>query len=627
MPIKVYYQNKETDLCNIRPTPLCQISTNILKNGAGEAYGVTYSIVLTGTLLPDMGSPYAFKPADEMLDAGSNSNLDPLGDNLFIKYKFNRTGTTPTPDPETYNFVGPYKAFDNTLSHRHDAAVNKPSRQYILTENLQNAIFSKQTALKALFARDGQRMEITDWDDDSATIVCYPRVVDINFDQGLYVNRCDYTITLEADTLLDSRGQVEEIGLLNTPPYSRELGQEPFGVSTPTSGVNEATLLGELRGNFLQDYSESWSIEADDQQAESTNPYLPKTYRVTHNLSATGKTHYTEDTTKTIGSKKIKAWESAANFVKSRLIKDPQVGISGNYPNMPGLLGSGTLNLISQYGAYNQVRTENLDESAGSFSVTETFLLASGSSYESFNLDISSSIDAPFISVNLNGQVKGLESFGDSGRLALMNSGTYWPITSGTAYHNAMSKYRDISNDGQFGVGCDLYKRANNAVQVALNSQPRSVTLGVNEYTGEITYSLAFDNRPTNIISGVLSEQINVNDTYPGDVFAVIPVLGRDTGPVLQYMGSRTEYKRDLSLNLTLDYTKVPYGGERNPLLLKKPSIVSPMSEQIHDLIIQMSPANEPGVRKYFLSPPTESWSPKEGQYSLNLSWTYELDK
>ena len=64
MPIKLYYQNQETQLCNIRPTPLCNISTNILKNGAGEAYGVTYTITLTGTLLPDMGSPYAFKPAN-----------------------------------------------------------------------------------------------------------------------------------------------------------------------------------------------------------------------------------------------------------------------------------------------------------------------------------------------------------------------------------------------------------------------------------------------------------------------------------------------------------------------------------------------------------------------------------
>ena len=626
MPIKLYYQNQETQLCNIRPTPLCNISTNILKNGAGEAYGVTYTITLTGTLLPDMGSPYAFKPAN--VGDAAHANLQPVADDIFVKYTFGpptlEFGET---DPQTFNFVGPYKAFDSSLSHAHDSKYNKPYRQYIESENLVNAILSKQMALKALFARDGQRMEITDWDDDSATIVCYPRLVDISFTEGIYVTRCDYTITLEADTLLDANANIEEIGLLSTHPDTRE------DYSTiPTTGINEATLIESLSGNFIQDYQESWSIEADDQQSESTNPYLPKTYRVTHNLSATGKTHYTPDTSVEVGSKKTRAWENAANFVKSRLIDNPQ-DLSGVYPNtlrpagLPGFMGSGTINLFNQYNGYNQVRTENCDEGAGTFSVTETFLLASGTSYESFNLNITSNIDAPFVDVSLDGQIKGLEALGSSGILKKMGSNEYWPLSSGSAYHNAMQKYRDISNDSKFGVGCDLYKRANNAVAVALNSQPKTITLGVNEYTGEINYSLAFDNRPTNIISGCLTEQINVNDTYPGDVFATIPVLGRATGPVLQYMGSRTEYRRDVSINLVMDYTKVPYGETRNPLLLKKPSIVSPTAEQIHELLIELSPANEPGIRKYFLSPPSESWSPKDGQYSINLSWTYELDK
>lgn len=623
MPIKLYYKNEENQLCNIRPTPLCTISTNILKNGAGEAYGVTYQITLTGTLLPDQGSPYAFKPANVPLDQGSDSNLQPEADVIFVKYKFNRDpANPPTPDPENYNFVGPYAAFDNSLSHAHDIAVNRPSRQYINQEHLVNAIFSKQMALKALFARDGQRMEITDWDDDSATIVCYPRLINIDFQEGVYVNRCDYTITLEADTLLDANANIEEIGLLNSHPDAR-----PGVQNIPVTGIQEATLIRSLGGHFIQDYQESWSIESDDQQAESTSPYLPKTFRVTHNLSATGKTHFKPDPTKDVGSIKTKAWENAANFVKSRLINKTE-DVSGVYPNMPGFLGSGTLNLArGQYNAYNQVRTENVDEAAGSFAVTETFLLASGASYESFNLNITSNIDAPFIDVSIDGQIKGLESLSTSGVKYLQDRGYYWPLTSGTAYHNAMQKYREISNNSNFGVGCDLYKRANNAVAVALNSQPKTITLGVNEYTGEINYSLAFDNRPTNIISGVLTEQISVNDTYPGDVFATIPVLGRDTGPVLQYMGSRTEYRRDVSINLAMDYTKVPYGQTRNPLLLKKPSVVSPTAEQIHELLIELSPANEPGVRKYFLSPPSESWSPKDGQYSLNLSWTYELDK
>ena len=153
------------------------------------------------------------------------------------------------------------------------------------------------------------------------------------------------------------------------------------------------------------------------------------------------------------------------------------------------------------------------------------------------------------------------------------------------------------------------------------------MTVGTNEYLGEITYSVQFDNRPTNIISGVLSENISINDTYPGDVFAVIPVLGRKTGPVLQYIGGRTEYTRDLAINLIMDYTKIPYGSGRNPLLLKKPSVIEPTATQIGNLIKELSPQGEPGIRKYFISPPSESWEPNTGSYSFNLTWTDELDK
>ena len=50
MPIKVRFQNDPEQECVIRPTPFVGMSTNVLKNGAGEAFGVTYTITLTGTV-------------------------------------------------------------------------------------------------------------------------------------------------------------------------------------------------------------------------------------------------------------------------------------------------------------------------------------------------------------------------------------------------------------------------------------------------------------------------------------------------------------------------------------------------------------------------------------------------
>ena len=167
-------------------------------------------------------------------------------------------------------------------------------------------------------------------------------------------------------------------------------------------------------------------------------------------------------------------------------------------------------------------------------------------------------------------------------------------------------------------MGSDIYKRANSAVAVELNSQVKSLSLALNEYTGSITYALEFDNRPTNIISGVKTENIQLSDTYPGDVIAVIPVLGRPTGPVLQNIGGRTEHRRDLNLDLQMDYTDIPYGSGRKSLLLQKPSIVEPTRSQLLNLVKELSPEFEPGVRKWFISPPQETWEPK---------LIYELDR
>ena len=571
MPIRVRYQNQSDQECTIRPTPLVSIGTEILKNGAGEAFGVTYSITLTGTLLADQGTPYAINHIDNQ------------------RYDFHGT--------PTLTFVGPYDTFDNNQTH---ILNNKPAKQQIHHTLAATAIMSKQRSLRALFAQDGQRMEITDFFNDSPAIICYPRLVDISFSEGIWIDKCDFTITLEADTLL--YGQDDNNLTIND---EGTLAAESGIIQT---GKTEANLIDSMGGAFISDYSEDWSIEVDESTGESAG--VPFSYRISHSLNATGKTHYMPDETK------LEAWEQARKFVQMRLAS----GVN-DYPNVMGQLGSGTINLIDSYGGYNHVRSESVGQSAGTYSVEETWLVASGNAYENFSTSTSTSNSSSFVTVSIDGSIKGLSQITPSG------FGGIDSANNPTALDNAMAKYVIISNSGEFGLKSDIYKRANNLVAVELNSQPISATIGQNSYNGEVTYALEFDNRPTNFISGVLSENITINDTYPGDVFAVIPVLGRTTGPILQYIGGRTEYTRDLSVNFLMDYTKIPYTSGRNPMILSKPSVIEPTASQIAELIRQASPEGEPGVRKYFVNPPQETWEPKAGNYSFNISWVYELDK
>jgi len=614
MPVRIYYNNDPGQACTIRPTPLVSISTNILKNPAGEAFGVTYTIVLTGTILADQGMPFGFKTDDSL-------------------YTFIDGISRPR--------VGPYGAFNSSISHFVGSANNgKPPGQRVSEIEASNSIFSKQKALRALFAKDGQVLEITDFNDDQSTIICYPRIVDINFTEGVYIDRCDYTINLECDTLLNHNLQVDNEGTF--------IAQDPI-LYQP---IAESNLINNFNGCFISEYSEDWSIEVDDSVGESVGvPYnpldpdtqlddAPRTYRITHNLSATGKTHYGP-------SGKVAAWQSAKKFVQYRIRDD-----ASRYPNinfLASIIGEGSVNLINTlYGGYNLIRTEQVSESNGTYGVSETWLLATGIAYENYNLSVSKSSDGPFITVNIDGNIKGLTNISPGGYRGGLTADIELS-TKNTAYANALIKYGELSHNGTFSIACPIYKRANNVVvlniekpsgnfaenwatgqfwpDIILNPTPKSLSLAQNEYTGEITYNIQYDNRPINVITGALAESINVNDTYPGDLFSVIQVIGRETGPVLQYIGGRTEYKRDLSINLTMDYTKVAQGSGRTPFMLTKPSIVEPTASQLANLITQISPAYEPGVRKYFISPPTESWNPKEGTYSLNISWTYELDK
>jgi len=613
MPIRVSYNNDPNQKCTLRPVPFMSIGTSVLKNGAGEAFGAVYTITLNGTLLADQGTPYATKP---VFDVGADAH---------VRYDFH-----PIPDthPASYatSKVGPYNGFDNVLG-----ADKYPIKQKVPPNEASHALFVKQKALRALFARDGQRVELSNWSDDEETIICYPRVLDISFEEGIYVDKCDYTITLEADTLLNSKLHVDAEGSLilgDGIARSGLLEQDLLRDTTKQFHPDQHPILASLSGAFINDFSEDWSLEIDESATEQ--PHINRSYRITHTINATGKTHYGPENNTEDKIVKRKAWEQAKLFVQNKLCNS----IQDLYPNknrhtldgevIPPKIGKGIIDLHDAYQGYNHTRTEQINESAGSYSVTETFLLASGNAYETYNMSISSDVSSPFVSVSIDGNVKGLTPIDPSGAAF---GGTHLKNSASGAYDVAVNKYMLISNSGRFGIGCDLYKRANASVAVQLNSQPNSVSLGMNENTGEITYNLSFDNRPTNIISGVLSENITVNDTYPGDVFAVIPVLGRPTGPVLQYIGGRTEYRRDVQLSLLMDYTKIPYGSTRSSLLLKKPSVIEPTASQISKLIQELSPEGEQGVRKYFLSPPQESWSPKEGSYNISLSWIYELDK
>ena len=579
--ITVRYLNDPSQECMIRPTPFVSISMAPQRNKECMI-GVTYTITLTGTILSDEGMPYALKPEDWQ--------------QLIPEYP--ETGAIGTR-------TGAFSAFDKTgISAR-----PRPPKQKVTKH--AHAILSKQRTLRSLFARDGQIVQISDIADENVPVMWFfSRFVSCSFEEGLYVNTSNYTIVLETDTILQ--------GNPSDTPIAEAGGFFDFCFN----GNEEEDPTNDLVDNF----SESWQIEPEENPENLT---ALQTYRLTHNLSATGKITYLVD-----GSIQYRAWENAKRWVVDKL---SNTGLEAfGYPNQTRLQGglaiaADNINLdrTSYSRGYNHSANESIDKTGGTFSVTESWILARSPVLESFSCSTDISAQSALATVTINGTITGLSSYLPE---EYQNS-----VIPNDKFNNATVLWDNLSTSvvaNDLGRNSPIYQRAE-AIATArgitdLNFIPISSNVSYDEFGGVITYNVTYDNRPLNLITGSLTESVQVNDTYPGDIFATIPVLGRTTGPVLQYIGGRTEYKRDVSINLTMDRNNLAGAGQgpvnRNTLLLNKPSIQQPQAQELSDLLKELTPAREPGIRKWFQSPPQESWNPQQGTYSLNISFVYELD-
>jgi hypothetical protein len=599
----------DDNVCVLRPVPFISITQNAIRNKNGML-GSYYDIVLNGTILPDEGSPYYLK-----------GNVPSVGIEKNV------------------TFAKDYQ---------------RPGFESINVGHAMASIVTKQNLIRELFKRDGQLFELLPASVDTSIndptnlsnepiLKFYPTVQSISFEEGPYVAVSKYTVNLRAELLFDHTDKIISDGLINSTinpsGNSRVPNRNEHRVSFD-SHINEY-------GGFIEDYTENWSIEAEEGKGttntSSAEPSINsiRTYRLTRNMTATGRTVYKG------ADYRYEAWENARNYIYKSVLKDTDTNPLNNstgYEQFPEYtlgpyFASGYLNISKDiWGGYNHLRTESIDVTAGTFTINDTWLLSSGTAYEDYRMSLSKGSDNGLYKVSIDGTIKGLSSahagHSQYGGTFQTNQPALNPIfatPTNSQHQNALYKWHQVSNTGQYGPNCHLFKRSQSLTHQGLNHIPLSIALGSNEFTGEITYNVEYDSRPTNIVSGALSESITYSDTYPGDVFAVIPVIGRQTGPVLQYIGGRTEYQRNLNIELVMDkyYSSGVAGtqGIRQFGVLSKPSLNEPFKSQINSIIHAYSPVQEQGIRKYFVSPPQESWDAKSGRYSLTVNWTYELNR
>jgi len=337
---------------------------------------------------------------------------------------------------------------------------------------------------------------------------------------------------------------------------------------------------------FISSAEESWTFEADSERGSLDSPtFLSNaSYRLSHTLNATGKKYYDET-----GILVKEAWEQARDWVINRL------GINQTF-----ITQSGVYNLPDYYGGYNHNRTSQTDELGGVFNVTENWILASGTAIEDFNINITSNTGDPLTKVSVNGTVTGLDEKDANMQL----------ITS--RFDNAELKWLDVQDA--------LYTRAKTYAGIDLNPVSLGTTVGKNPMTGIINYTYDYDNRPSNNITGALSESISMNDSWDVDIFAIIGVPGRTRGPVLQNINTKKEKSRSLNLEVVFDPSIAGSGSPYSRFKTNHPQNLPTQSGDIQAVVDAVKPDD---TYQIFLADQQSSWD-GVSRYTLQVNWIYE---
>ncbi len=435
-------------------------------------------------------------------------------------------------------------------------------------------IMSLQDSLRSAFDTDGKLFEIQC--NGNPILSCYPRVNGPEFSPSTnnWVLTCPYSIELEFD---DEPGPTSGFGVLG----------ENTGIMPP----------------FLRDAQESWNIEFIDDRAyynltlstgiADISPYQLK---LNHTISAVGKKRYTGD------GLQYQAWENARQYVL------PKLGYNSSF-----LTASGVLNIgAGVFSAYNHMRSNTVDESAGSYSVTESWLLVNsgngiaGRALEDYTVDVKKSIDSDITTVSVQGSIQGLEtrSYGTGiGDFTI----TETKIAAASGYWNAIKGSLKVYPRAQLFSADVLGARPLNPI--SLNN-----SFGYNPANGTITYTYEYNDRPSNCITGALVENISIADSNPTDVFAELPIPGRSAGPILQDIGTATKRTRDVSIDVVV---APPTGCTYALYNVNNPRVAV---AAVFDLFY----AELTGAySQVFTHTNNENWEPKTGRYTAQRGWTY----
>ena len=429
----------------------------------------------------------------------------------------------------------------------------------------------------------------------------------------------------------------------------------PDGTTQPTyrlSSVEESWELTPSEGYSYKGNKFAGDAVTDDlgneTEAAAEAPY--KTFTLTHTLSATGLKEFagksTDGSTVLTGlADDGESWRQAAEYIGARLqsVGDPLTAIKFNTLNLEikgadgseqksnqfnaSYMDSDDTNLKysfsseitnpdfdptaevsednpetlpnAEYKAYDHVRTVSSNVSAGSYSVTDTWVLAyknpdGQAAITDLTIDLDISSEAEMATVTLNGTIQGLDTTGPTA-----HQHNKYANAKG-AYNQLAVSFFDVADSAykDYEVENECADSEDSSTKSKLRETEFSKNVGFNEQTGTITFSVSFNDKDITD-EDVIEESFQVDDSGATEVVAIIGVILKANGPVIQDMGTITEKRKS-----------VTYTAKMKKCARKD----KPDKDGVID---SYKPTGG------YLSNNSESWNEQTGDYTRTKEWVY----
>lgn len=189
-------------------------------------------------------------------------------------------------------------------------------------------------------------------------------------------------------------------------------------------------------------------------------------------------------------------------------------------------------------------------------------------------------------------------------------------VVNGTVqgYDSNLGDLTERYDNALVGMPSDatIFGRATSYGSSLVVGSPVTKELTYQPQAGAVGYSYTYTSEATGCYPGVLSLNVSVTEQKAGDVVALLDVIGRLQGPVLQPIGSKTAKVRRIDVEIVQN---------KPTSLCQITGAYSNKPEAFADEIIN---GLKPSAYAVYYTEPTDTYVITEGRYSASVSWLYE---